>query len=49
LIKQKYSKKSGPDVIEHLKKTSLPLGDSNITGCGYVWAPAALDIGEKKG
>lgn len=36
---------NGLKVIEHLKKTALPLPDPKF-GCGYVWAPTALGIEE---
>ena len=44
LVKQKFPEMSGPQVIQRLKETAKPLGDPNITGCGYVWAPAALSL-----
>lgn len=44
LVKQKFPKMSGPEVIQKLKNTALPLGDSKFTGLGYVWAPGALEI-----
>lgn len=37
--------KNGLEVIDHLKKTALPIPDPKF-GCGYVWAPAALGIEE---
>jgi hypothetical protein len=44
LVKQRFPAMSGPQVIQRLKETALPLGESKFTGCGYVWAPAALDL-----
>ena len=46
LVKQKFPKISGPEVIQKLKDTALPLGEPRFTGLGYVWAPAALEIME---
>jgi hypothetical protein len=40
--------KNGLEVIDHLKKTALPIPDPKF-GCGYVWAPVALGIEEDAG
>jgi subtilisin family serine protease len=48
LVKQKFPEMTGPEVVQKLKDTALPLGDRKLTGLGYVWAPAALRIMEKK-
>ena len=44
LVKQRCPEMSGPQVIQRLKETALPLGEPKFTGCGYVWAPAALGL-----
>lgn len=46
--KKQDSPMNGIEVIEHLKKTALPLSNPNF-GCGYIWAPAALGIKEDVG
>lgn len=48
LVKQKFPEMNGAQVIQKLKDTALPLGERKFTGLGYVWAPAALEIMEKK-
>lgn len=44
LVKQKFPEMTGIEVVQRLKDTARPLGDPKITGCGYIWAPAALGI-----
>ena len=47
LVKQRFPEMSGPQVIQRLKDTALPLGESKFTGCGYIWAPAAMGLSEQ--
>lgn len=46
LVKQKFPKLTGIEVIQRLKDTARPLGNPKFSGRGYVWAPKALDIDE---
>lgn len=41
LMKQRFADLSGPEILQNLKNTSLPLGNEKLK---YVWPPSALNL-----